>query len=193
MKKLLIAALFASAAISAPAMAQSTVTGTVNITGSVANKCLVLPGAGSTFGATVAYGELAQADGTMRTDLATTFTAASGSLSARVVCTTANPTISVDATPLATAAPAAAGYDNSIDFQADVAVTTVVSTTTYSNDTANAALAATALDGRLANNGSNNIVISASNFRTNSPGNTDLLVADPSYTGSISVVIAPGA
>jgi len=189
MKKLLLAALAASAAFASPAVAQ-TVTGTVTITGSVANKCLVLPGSGSTFGTTVDLGELAQADGTMRTNLAASFNAAAG-LTARVVCTTANPTIAIDSTALATVAPAAAGYDNSIDFQADVAVTTINSTTTYSNDSAAVPLGATALDGRLANNGSSNIAITASNFRTGAL--TDLLVASPTYTGQILITIAPGA
>jgi hypothetical protein len=60
--------------IAAPAMAQ-TVTGTVNITGNVTKKCHVdtAGGPSSTFGGLVALGELAVADGTMATDLATRF------------------------------------------------------------------------------------------------------------------------
>ena len=190
MKKLaLVSAAALVAAIATPAAAQN-VTGTVNITGSVAPKCLVVPGAGGTFGTTVALGELAQADGTMRTDLAATFDAAAG-LTARVVCTTAAPTISVDATAITAAAGApAAGYDNSIDFDANVAVTYVGGSATFSNDSNDAALAATAIGGRLANNGSDNISITASDFHTNAV--TDLLVADNSYAGSIAIVIAPG-
>ncbi|KHK93552.1 hypothetical protein [Novosphingobium malaysiense] len=190
MRKLALLALAASTAVATPALAD--VTGTVDITGSVADKCVVLPGSGSTFGTTVALGELAQADGTMRTDLASSFSTIGGSaLSTRVVCTTPNPTIAITATPLATAAPAATGYDNSIDYQADVHVVTVGGSADFSSDSAGGAFAATTIGDRLANNGGDNITISASNFRTNNA--TDLLVASPTYTGQIVVVIAPGA
>lgn len=184
MKKIALIALAASAAIATPAAAQ-TVTGTINLTGSVAAKCFVSPGNGSTFGETVAFGELAQADGTLRTDLATAF----ATRSATVKCTSAVPTISVDATALATTATAASGYDNSIDFTANVAVsTTGTNNGPFTNDSANAALAATAIGSSLANT-SSNINITTSNYRTNNA--TDLLVASPTYAGSIVVVIAP--
>ncbi len=178
-------------AMAAPAAAQ-TVTGTVNITGSVAGKCLVVPGNGSTFGTTVALGELAGADGKLRPNIATDFNAAAG-LTARVVCTTAAPTISVDADPITAAtATGGGGYDNSIDFTASVAVTTTAGPAgPFTNDSANAAGTDTAIGGRLANNGSDNIAISGSNFRTNTVN--DLLAADPTYTGKITVVIKPGA
>ena len=61
----------------------------------------------------------------------------------------------------------------------------------FSNDSSAAAGTDTAIGGRLANNGSDNIFISGSNFRTDNP--TDLLAADPTYTGKITVVIKPGA
>lgn len=194
MKKIALVSIAAlAAAIATPAAAQS-VTGTVNITGSVAAKCLVQTGSGtsSTFGTTVALGELAQADGTMKTDLATTFSTVGGTgLSAKVVCTSANPTISVNANPITSAVAAGTGYDNSIDFQADVSVTTLsANASPYTNDSAATAGSATALGSRLANS-ADNVTISASNFRTNNL--TDLLVAATDYAGSIVVVIAPGA
>ena len=192
MKKLIALSIAASAiAFASPAMAQ-TVTGTVNITGTVAPKCLVVPGSGSSFTANVALGELSQADGRLATDLAARFVAAGGAaLEARVVCTTPAPTIAVDATAIATSAPADAGYDNSIDFTANVAVTTVSGSATFTNSSAAAALAATPIGGRLANNGANNIVITATDFAT---GNVnDLLVAATDYSGQIVVVISPGA
>jgi len=192
-KKFMLMALGAGSmiAIAAPAAAQN-VTGTVNITGSVAPKCLVVPGNGSTFGTTVALGELADTTGKMRTDLAASFNASAG-LTARVVCTSAAPTISVDADPITAAtALGGGGYDNSIDFTASVAVTTTAGAAgPFTNDSAAAAGADTAIGGRLANNGSDNIAISASNFRTDTA--TDLLAADPTYTGKITVVIKPGA
>lgn len=184
-----------AAAIATPAAAQD-VTGTVNITGTVAAKCIVQTGAGtsSTFGTTVALGELAQADGTLKptATLASTFNTVGGTgLSAKVICTTANPTISVNANPITSAVTAGTGYDNSVDFQADVTVVTLAANASpYTNDSAAAAGSATALGSRLANS-ANNVTIAASNFRTNNL--TDLLVAATDYAGSIVVVIAPGA
>lgn len=179
-------------AIASPAAAQ-TVTGTVNITGTVAPKCLVVPGADDDFGTTVALGELAQADGTLATDLATRFSSiGAAGLLARVVCTSAAPTISVDATEITSATAAVTGYANRIDFTANVAVdTTTTNDVPFSNSSTGAALPATPIGGRLANNGGNNITITASNFAT--PNATDLLVAANDYTGQIVVVIAPGA
>lgn len=194
MKKLGAVAALAVAASATPAMAQTTdVTGTINMTGSVQTRCIVLPNAGNTFGTTIDFGELAQADGTLRTDLATAFDTIGGTgLSARVVCTTPNPTISVDATPLATVAPADAGYDNSIDFLARVFVdTTTANDIEFTNDSGAADGTAVPIGGRLANNGGDNITIAAANFRTDAA--TDLLVASPTYTGQIVVVISPGA
>jgi hypothetical protein len=192
-KKFMLMALGAGSmiALAAPAAAQN-VTGTVNITGSVAGKCLVVPGSGSTFGTTVALGELADATGKLRTNIATDFNASAG-LTARVVCTTAAPTISVDADAITAAtALGGGGYDNSIDFTASVAVTTTSGPAgPFTNDSSAAAGADTLVGGRLANNGSDNIAISASNFRTNTA--SDLLAADPTYTGKITVVIKPGA
>jgi hypothetical protein len=192
MKKLFAISVAASlVAMASPALAQD-VTGTVNITGTVAPKCLVVPGAATSFSQNVALGELAQADGTLATDLAARFLSAGGSgLEARVVCTTAAPTISVDATEIQSTAAAAPGYANRIDFTANVAVTTTNGTANFSNSSAGAALSAAPIGGRLANNGGNNIAITATGFATENA--TDLLVAASDYTGQIVVVIAPGA
>lgn len=191
MKKNILFALTAvsALAIAAPASAQ-TVTGIVDITGTVAPKCLVVPGAASTFGTTVALGELAAADGKLASDLATRFSSIGGTgLSARVVCTSAAPTISVDADTITSTTTADTGYSNVIDFTANVAVTTTAGAAgPFSNDSSGAAGTATAIGGRLANNGSDNIVISASAF-TAGAGNP-LLVAG-SYAGKITVLIAP--
>lgn len=184
MKKLLVAALATSAALASPVMAQ-TVSGTVTLNGSVAPKCFVVPGSGSTFTDTVNFGELAQADGTVRTDLATAF----GTRSFTVLCNSGTPKVAVDAQPLATAAPASTGYDNSIDFTASVAVlATGTNNGPFTNDSAAAAGTATAVGSSLSNV-SNNVLITTANYRTNNA--TDLLVANPTYTGSILVTITP--
>ena len=185
MKKIALLALAATtAAVATPASAQ-TVTGTIDLTGSVAPKCFVVPGNGSTFGQTVAFGELSQASGILRTDLASTF----GTKTASVLCTTANPSVSVDSTALATTTLPSAGYDNSIDFKASVVLTTVTVPKTFENDSSQDALVSSPVGRRLAN-GSGNVSITTSNYRTDNI--TDLLVANPTYTGSIVVLIAPG-
>lgn len=194
MRKILIAALVASAAFAAPAAAQS-VTGTVIINGNVPSKCTVTNGSSATaFGATVNMGDLSDTDLTLlpSATLSNTFNTVGGAgLSARVVCTTANPTIAVNADPLVAAtATAASGYANTVHFQADVAVTKVGGSQTYSNDSDAVAGTATALGDRLSAAAGNNIVISTSNWRTLSTGN-EVLAYDPSYSGQIVVTIAP--
>ena len=200
MKKLVLAAMAAASmvALAGPAAAQS-VTGTINITGSVGSKCTVIPSGGgtsSTFGATVALGELAQADGSLKASgtLAALFNAGGDGTSAmafRVVCTSSAPTVAVDATQITTGAGdnATAGYANRIDYQANVGLTLVSGSQTVSNDSASAATDPTSLTGRLAGTG-NNVVVTAQDFRTAS--GHDLLEAG-SYTGQVVVTIAPGA
>lgn len=192
MKKISVTAALLATVIAIPAAAQS-VSGSVVINGLVAPKCLVVsPGAAaSTFNTVVSLGDLANADGTMRTDLATAFSAAgnaSNGLTAKVVCTTSTPTIAISATPLATGGTPAAGYDNSIDYTANIAVTTVGGTNPFSATTTTP-LVATSVGGRLAT-GADNILVTASGFATNNP--TDVLVSG-AYTGTISFTIAPGA
>lgn len=194
MKKFVLAAMGAASmiALASPAAAQST-TGTITLTGSVAPKCMVIPANSLTWGTTIPLGEMAQADGRIKpSSYFEGLINGTAGTTARIVCTSATPTISVDATAITSAAPTATGYDNSIDFNAKVAVTTTTGTANFANDSSAAALAATAIGGRVANNGGDNIVVTTENFRTNNL-TTDLLVAATDYTGSIVVVIAPGA
>ena len=183
MKKIATFALAASALIAAPAMAQN-VTGTITLNGNVASKCSVSPGSGNTFAQTVDFLELAQANGTLRSGLATDF----GTRSATVVCNTGTPKVSVDANPLATGGTAATGYDNSIDYTASVAVTAVgANTGPFINASNAAAGTATAVGSALATSASN-VQITTSGYGTNNA--TDVLVAG-AYTGNIIVVISP--
>ena len=187
MKKLVLAALAATTALIATPASAQTVTGTITLTGSVAPKCIVNPGGNSTFADSVAFGELAAADGTLRAGLSADFDAAVDDF--QVVCTTGNPVVSVTANPLATAAAAAAGYDNSIDYDASVQFSLVTGgPTTVTDDSSVAGATGTTLGARLAN--STNVHITANNFRTNAA--SDILVASPTYSGTISISIAPG-
>lgn len=184
MKKIAFLAIAASAAIAAPAMAQS-VTGTITLNGNVATKCSVTPGNGSTFAQTVDFLELSQANGTLRTGLTTDF----GTRSATVVCNTGTPKIAVDANPLATGGAAPAGYDNSIDYTASVAVTTTAANLgPFTNATTAVPSPATAIGGGSLANSANNINITTTGYATNNA--TDILVAG-AYTGNIIIVISP--
>jgi len=193
MRKLMILAVPAML-IAGPALAQNA-TGTVIINGTVGNKCSVLTGSGTsgTWGTTVNLGELSQSDGTLRTSasLSNDFnTVAAGAQNAHVVCTTANPTITVNADPLVnTAVPTVSGlgYTNTIHYQADVTVNKVSSSTVYPNDSNAAASGPTALGDRLAAAGPN-VIIATSNWRT--LGTDSQLVAG-SYSGQIVVTITP--
>ena len=188
MKKIAFLAAAACAAIAAPAMAQSSATGTITLNGTVANKCSVTSApAGSTFAQTVNFGELAQANGTLRSGLAGEFTTAA--VQATVVCNTGTPKVAVDANPMVnvtTAAPT--GYANTINYTASVAVTaTGANAGPFTNSTLAAAAPATAVGSALANS-ANNVVITTNTYAT--PAATDILVAG-SYTGTIVVVISP--
>jgi hypothetical protein len=186
MKKLVLAALAASAAFIATPAAAQTVTGTITMTGSVAAKCFVMPGAGSTFSDSVNLGELAQADGTLRSSasLATDFDA--GVDDFQVLCTSANPEVTVTANPLASATSAPSGYDNSIDYVAHAQFTLVSGSATVSDSTTAGSTGPTPLGGRLNGTGTN-VHITADTFSA-----TGVLVAATDYTGTIVVLIAPG-
>jgi hypothetical protein len=191
MKKIALAALAVSAAMATPAAAQSAnATGTVNITGSVASKCFVLPNnAGNTFGTTVAMGELAKADGTLKDSsvLSSTFgTVGSSGLTAQVLCTSATPAVSVTAEPLVNSATADAGYDNTVDYTADVTFTQVVGSTVVNDPSAVPAASTATLSGRLNGSGTN-VAVATSGWTASG------VLVSGDYTGKITIVISPGA
>lgn len=193
MRKLIVLAVPALLAAT-PALAQNA-TGTVIINGSVANKCAVVSGTGTSadWGTTVNLGELSQSNGTLRStgSLTSDFTTvAAGAQNAHVVCTTTNPSITVNADPLVNtgSVPASgSGYTNTVHFQADVTVDKVGSAQTYVNDTNTATTGPTALGARLAAAGPN-VRIATSNWRTLG---TDAQLVAGSYQGQIVVTITP--
>lgn len=188
MKSLAYSVLAAIAVMATPAAAQDA-TGTITLTGNVAPKCQVLSEGPATnsFVRSIDFGELAAADGTLRTGLNTEFNGQA--FTARVICTTAAPNIAVDADAMANTVAADPGYDNSIDYNAVVDLEIVGGSAQFTNDSADPALGATPVGGRLANSATN-VAISAESFRTNAP--TDVLVAG-SYSGQILITISPGA
>lgn len=199
MNRILLTALAAAPALAiATPVAAQTVTGVVNITGNVDSKCIVAtpgnPTGPATFGGTVALGNLAQANGTLATDLATRFNAAGNNtqLQYKIVCTSANTNVSVDADPiLAATGLAQPGYANRVDYKAHVAVTLVSGPgAPLASDSSDAAATSVNYPNRLAVT-TTNVAVTANTFRT--PNLTDILVADASYTGKITIVVSPGA
>lgn len=180
---------FATALAAAPASAQS-VSGTVTINGTVGEKCLVTDtgsNPNADFGGVVNLGALDDTDGTLRTIAPISASGDLANLGFRVVCTTANPLVSVTAAPLTTAATPPAGYANRVDFTADVDFDTVSGTDQYQAVTDGIATVGGNLSDRLAT-GLDNVRVDLSGFNT--PGADDVLVAG-SYTGSVSITISP--
>ncbi|HEY5712494.1 MAG TPA: hypothetical protein VIT38_11420 [Allosphingosinicella sp.] len=194
MKKFVLTAVAAGSAFIATSAPAQTVSGDVTITGSVAPKCLVVTGGtpnGTNFAGTIPLGELAQASGILRTGLTADFNTGGGLLNFQVVCTSARPTVTVDANPIVAAtAAASAGYANTIHYNAAVTFdeSPGPAETVQNDSLINAAATSLQLANRLAT-GATNIHIAGSNFRT--PNATDVLVADPVYTGHLLITIAP--
>jgi hypothetical protein len=195
MKKIVLAALAGSAFVAAPAAAQTSVSGQINLTGTVADKCIVTNAGsapnGSAFGGSVDLGQLDATDGRLEASgtLATRFAGAgAANLSYRIVCTTAKTQVTVNANELTTGAAVSSGYANTIHYDAHIALSLVGGAQTLSNDTLNApAGSTTTYNDRLAT-GATNVNVTASNFRT-VDGNAVLLAG--TYAGNIQITVAP--
>lgn len=196
-------ALLASATVFAasPAAAQQVVNGTINVTGTVGGRCSVIDGSTekATFDGTLALGRLDADNGTLRADLTTATSAspaAGQKVTARVVCTSANPTIGITADKLTNGETAAAetGYANKIDYVAAIRVVTTASATPveYTFDTL--AHAANSIQGgklgsRIAGGTANNVEVNVSNLRTQ--GSAANVLNQGNYSSQIKVSIAP--
>ena len=194
MKKYLMIGAAIVSATTVPATAQ-TVTGTINITGTVTSKCAVVGGASSsTFTDNVNLGELAKPDGTLEASgtLAARFVSTNGGATPafRVVCNSATPAVAVDATELTTTGSVGGGYTNRIDYVAHVAVARASGgTTTVDNATTGAATAATPVGSAISGAAGNNVTVTADNFTT--PGGATTLLVAGTYNGLIAVTITP--
>lgn len=191
-KTILIGAALLGLAV-APAVMAQTVTGTVNVTGSVAAKCVVITGgSGSSFSGSIPLGELAGTDGTLATTLSgSTNASPAGSTQFRVNCNSVAPKVTISSTRLALTPTATAptGYANVIDYTAALdASLSSGSTQTVSYVTAAALPAATvqALSSSLANT-ANNLTVKAYALNTSSGA---LLMAG-NYASVISITIEP--
>lgn len=127
-------AFLALAAAANPAAAQS-VSGTVTITGTVGDKCIVTDTGddpNTDFGGIIDLGALDATDGTLRPIGTILASSNLTNLGFRVVCTTAAPRVAVTAAPMVNpAAAATTGYANTVHFTADANFSVVGGTNNY--------------------------------------------------------------
>lgn len=186
MKKMILAALAASAAIASPVMAQTT-TGTVDVTGSVQSKCT----AQSPISGTITLGELAKTDGTVDG----TFSSQSGGLSRSfsVVCTSANVQLklSSDALNNQTDQTTGSGYTGRVHYTSTLTAKKANSATdasaVYTTADSLPAETAVSLGDRLKNTPNNVTVAVSAGTTTNG---ADILKAG-SYKSTITITVAP--
>jgi len=197
---LLTTAALAVVGLTSAASAATLETGKIVLNGNVPAQCSVVnagaPPAGD-FGDTINLGVLSDANGHLKSGL-TGGSNQIGTETFEVNCTGANNTVTLLASPLATSAPAPAGYANTINYTAesDFAVAGGSPPASSPVKLIQASTVATPLSQglgpgvRLANPG-NNITISAYSFNTANTL-TDVLVAG-AYSGTITVTIDAGA
>ncbi|HEY8591643.1 MAG TPA: hypothetical protein VIL42_02130 [Sphingomicrobium sp.] len=196
MKKIALALIAAATALSAVPAAAQTATGTVNVTGTVAGRCSIIE-AGvdkQTFTGSIDLGRLDAANGTLRSDLGGATAADGKTVAARVVCTSANPTIGVSATRLNTggAIDPGAGYSNDIDYTASLKVKTAAATTPtevqYKTDV-NTTMVKQKLAGRIAGGTDNNVEVSISALKAENGAAS--ILNEGTYRSVVSVSIEP--
>lgn len=199
MNKLALALLVSTTVLASPSLAQQ-VSGTVNVTGTVGGRCSIIE-AGTektVFTGSIDLGRLDAADGTLRTELTSSTSASPADakkVTARVVCTSTNPTIGVSATKLAIAngGDAGTGYANVIDYVAALRVKTASATTPLAEvkyDTLRDTTAVTAkLGARIAGGTDNNVEVNVSNLRTKD-GAANVL-NEGTYNSVVSLSVAP--
>jgi hypothetical protein len=191
-KNALISTVAILGALALVGAAHAATTGTITITGSVAAKCSV-----TTFSDSAAIGELAGTNGQLDATLAAT-SAASPKFTKdfTLFCTGSNADISVTSAAMtASVAAPPAGYTKTVNFTSRAAFNLVhatsAATTVTVDDLSSVAGATTGTFGGgyfLKNDATANVHVSAYAFTT---GGTDILVADPTYTGSIVVALTP--
>jgi hypothetical protein len=199
MKKLLISTAFVALGLAFAGQASAqTVTGTVNLTGSVGVACRVVGGGtlnGSTFGSTIALGELANvATGTLRTIPTTNVGDGAGANNFQVNCTGSTVTAAISRTLLETSGAAPAGYASKIDYVAAATVLLSTGSLTVDTDAATAPPASTTSGARV-RVAPNNIVITVSDFVAKpddvpTPAASALLVAG-NYSGAVTLTLTP--
>lgn len=176
------------------ASAQTPVTGTITLNGTVSSKCAVTAGGGGgSFGATVQLNELAGTDGLLLPALAaSTAVSATTTSNFTLKCTGANVGVSVTATPLdntsTTSAPS--GYTETVDFLGRASFNLVGTASALAVEDSSALAGATTGSfgtGAFLANAADNVSVSAYTFSTDASA---ILLAGP-YVGQIVVVLTP--
>jgi hypothetical protein len=188
-RALFIAVAAAGLVFAAPALADAT--GTVGVTGSVAAKCQVIGVDGNNFTGTISLGELAQTDGTLRTDLQGSTPVTGATKTFRVNCTSSDAqiTLSADELDAGMGAPGG-GRSSTLDYTAEFdGALSPSGTKQITYNTTSASPTVDTLGGPLAN-AANNITISAYSFITVG-GLGDILRSSNNYVGAIHVTITP--
>lgn len=189
----------ALAAVALGGAAQAATTGEIDITGTVASKCTVITGGpgpnGANFGATVPLGELADANGHLRSDIQSSTAIGALTLNFTLNCTGANAGVVVQANPLLNATAAPTGYANRADYTANAHFLLIAApaSTSALDVTDTSALAGTASGafgaGKFLQNVANNVTVTAYSFGTANTA-TDVMVAG-AYAGQILITITP--
>ena len=175
-----------AAALAAPAFATpaaNSVTGSVNVTGSVAAFC-----SSQSFSDTIALNELSKpTDGTLDTTVPNN---TGLTKSFKIVCTSALPTVDVSASRLAATGSTSPGFTNVIDYTATATAHLAGGGSTnvaYTTAATLPAATSTKLTDRLANAGTNLDVTFSGAHTTNA---TDQLIAG-TYASVITVTVEP--
>ena len=187
MKKILTLALLASAAIATPALAQTSASGTVAVTGTVAGKCTAI----TPITGTITLGEMANSAGTVISG----FTNNVGGLSRSftVICTSSTASITVSSTNLAILADAgtANGYTGTVHYTSTLTAQKagggLDASAVYTSADALPGATTVSLADRL-KNAANNVTVTVSNGTTTNA--TDLLKSG-TYNSTITITVAP--
>jgi hypothetical protein len=192
MKKFVLLAAAASAvAIVSPAAAQTVASGSVTVTGSVADKCFAI----TPISDTITLGELALATGVNAGTIDSAFSSNIGGLSRSftVRCTTTTPKITVSAVPLTISGDAGTlnGYTGTVHYTSTLTAQKATggadASAAYTTADSLPAATTTSVGDRL-KNAANNVTVTVSNGTTTTA--TDQLKAG-SYSGSISITVSP--
>ena len=187
MRKILTLVLLATTAIATPAMAQTSASGTVAVTGTVAGRCTASPA----ITGTIALGELTNTAGKIDSAFPNTTTGLSKSFS--VLCTSANASITVSSTNLVNSTDATTlnGYTGTVHYTSTLTAQKAgggadASAVYTSADTLPAATT-TLLADRL-KNAANNVTVVVSNGTTTNAGD---LLKQGTYGSTITITVAP--
>lgn len=180
MNKLVLAALAASAAISAPALATTNDIGTVNVSGTVAGRCLF-----TTNSQTITIAELAKSGSDTNAGKLDPTSLVNQTKTLVGWCNKSASTMTVTAKPLLGSTGAPNSYfDDRIDLTATAVANGQTATDSSSGETVNSYVAGSAVT---VGTFSGNVVVTLIGAAT---PNNGILTAG-SYTGSVDVTLAP--